>query len=187
MHKAIVEKLVRSKILFFDSNPIGRIFTRFSKDVTVLDLVLPGMASMATFTVFRSISVFIMVTVIYPYMLFVVFFALGIMCLILRKGVAPSRECLRMDSLYRGPIHSQFAMIVNGLVSLRTYERVAFFRANFMNELEKSSNVTFCYYGINRWMGMSLDTICLCFSLCASCFALFAKGTLPTEVLSFSL
>jgi hypothetical protein len=37
MHSKMIEKVIRSKILFFDSNPIGRIFTRFSKDVYVLD------------------------------------------------------------------------------------------------------------------------------------------------------
>ena len=106
MHKAMVEKLVRSKILFFDSNPIGRIFTRFSKDVTVLDLVLPPKATMMAMTTFRCLSVFIMVVVIYPYMLIVMFIALCIMILILSKGIAPSRECLRLNALYRGPIHS---------------------------------------------------------------------------------
>ena len=64
MHKKIVEKIIRSKIIFFDSNPIGRIFTRFSKDVSVLDLILPGIFSLATFAVFRTLSVTITVVVI---------------------------------------------------------------------------------------------------------------------------
>ena len=39
MHTKMVTSICRSKILFFDSNPIGRVYTRFSKDVTVVDLV----------------------------------------------------------------------------------------------------------------------------------------------------
>ena len=106
MHKKIVEKLIRSKILFFDSNPIGRIFTRFSKDVTTLDLLLPGLTSLATFTFFRTISVFIMIAALYPLMIIVVLVALILMILVLRKGMSPQRECIRMDSIFRGPIHS---------------------------------------------------------------------------------
>ena len=83
MHKALVDKLLRSKILFFDSNPIGRIFTRLSKDVTVLDLMLPKISGLATFTIFRTISVFITVVVVYPWMIPVVLIALFLMgCII---------------------------------------------------------------------------------------------------------
>jgi ABC-type multidrug transport system fused ATPase/permease subunit len=128
MHKKMVESIIRSKIIFFDSNPIGRIFTRFSKDIAVLDLILPPVIGLATFTVFRTISVFITVIVVFPSMLIVVAFALLIMLFIVRRGSGPMRECLRMDSIFRGPINSQFAMIVNGLVSLRTYERIPYFR-----------------------------------------------------------
>ena len=61
MHRAMVEKIIRAKILFFDSNPIGRIYTRFSKDVSVLDLILPGVFTLATFSVFRTLTVSITV------------------------------------------------------------------------------------------------------------------------------
>ena len=37
MHNCMAEKVVRSHILFFDSNPIGRVTTRFSKDMVILD------------------------------------------------------------------------------------------------------------------------------------------------------
>jgi len=32
MHNAMAERIIRSNIIFFDSNPTGRILTRFSKD-----------------------------------------------------------------------------------------------------------------------------------------------------------
>lgn len=41
MHAAMTKAVLRAKIVFFDSNPIGRIITRFSKDMNVLDLVMP--------------------------------------------------------------------------------------------------------------------------------------------------
>ena len=66
MHKEMVQKVIRSKILFFDSNPIGRIFTRFSKDMSVMDLVLPGIAVFATFGLFRTLTVVMTLSVLYP-------------------------------------------------------------------------------------------------------------------------
>lgn len=37
MMRKMTESVLRARILFFDSNPIGRIVTRFSKDITVID------------------------------------------------------------------------------------------------------------------------------------------------------
>ena len=187
MHKAIVDGLVRAKILFFDSNPIGRILTRFSKDMAVMDLILPQITGMATLTVFRTITVTATLIIIYPYILVIVLIALIIMFTILKKAIVAQRECLRMDSIYRGPIHSTFAMIVNGLVTLRTFERVKYFENTFIDDLEKSSNVTFSYFAINRWMATALDLICMMFSTGASVFAVLAKNRMDTELLAFTL
>ena len=187
MHKRMVEALIRARILFFDSNPIGRIYTRFSKDITVLDLILPGTSSLATFSVFRTLTVAITVTTVEPLMMIVVLLVLFLMRIIVTKALASQRQCLRMDSIYRGPIHSTMAMIVNGLSTLRTYDRVAFFKAGFVNQLEKSVNVTFSYFALNRWMGMHLDMVCCCFSLCAASFAVFSKGNVNSAILAFTI
>ena len=66
LHKAILEKVIRARVLFFDQNPLGRIMTRFSKEITTLDLILPPMFNGITFTGFRSLTVAIMVTIIFP-------------------------------------------------------------------------------------------------------------------------
>ena len=106
---------------------------------------------------------------------------------IVKKGTTPQRECIRMDSLFRGPIHSSFTMIVNGLVTLRSYERIEYFRQKFIDDLEKSSNVTFSLYASNRWVGIHLDLICVLFTLCASSISFYMKDKISIGVIAFSL
>ena len=53
---------------------------------------------------------------------------LALMLFVMNKARNVMRESQRMDSIYRGPIHSTFTNVVNGLVSLRSYERLIFFR-----------------------------------------------------------
>ena len=133
MHHKMVEKVIRAKILFFDSNPVGRIFTRFSKDMSVLDILLPGVTVFATFGLFRTISVVIVIAVIHPTILIVIGIGLVFMILIMKRALGPMRECQRMDSVYRGPIHSSFTNVVNGLVTLRAFERIPYFRGMFID------------------------------------------------------
>jgi ATP-binding cassette, subfamily C (CFTR/MRP), member 4 len=92
-----------------------------------------------------------------------------------------------MDSIYRGPIHSTFAMMVNGMVTLRSYGRIQYFHNHFIDDMEKTCNVTFSYFAIMRWMATTLDMLCILFILSASVFAVLAKDRLDTELLAFTL
>jgi ABC-type multidrug transport system fused ATPase/permease subunit len=78
--------VIRATILFFDSNPVGRIVTRFSKDVTVLDFVIPLCVVLIAQGAFRTITVTITLGVINPWLFIVVAIALGLMFYILSKG-----------------------------------------------------------------------------------------------------
>ncbi len=40
-HKNMLDSIIKSKLRFFDLNPIGRIMNRFSKDIGVIDDSLP--------------------------------------------------------------------------------------------------------------------------------------------------
>jgi len=75
MHNEMLSKVATAKIVFFDSNPIGRILARFSKDVAVIDTVITMMTIFLTFGLFRTASVLIIVAIIHPYMLIVIAFA----------------------------------------------------------------------------------------------------------------
>lgn len=76
--------MLRTNILFFDSNPSGRIITRFAKDMVVLDLVLPPVVTFATSGMFRAASVAISVAVVNPYVVIAIAAALLIMVYIIR-------------------------------------------------------------------------------------------------------
>jgi ATP-binding cassette, subfamily C (CFTR/MRP), member 2 len=187
LHKAVLTHVIRSRIVFFDQNPLGRIMTRFSKEITTLDLILPPLFNGITFTGFRSLTIFFMICYIFPYMLILVAIVGIGMWFILNKALKGLGECLRADGVYKGPIHDDLATIVNGLVTLRKYERNGFFKANFINNLEKSTNVVFSYYLVNRFMALHLDLACLVFSTGASCFAIYMRKEEDPEVLAFAL
>ena len=92
MHNQMVQKLSRAKIQFFDSNPVGRVLTRFSKDTQVLDLLIPHQFILATFGMFRTITVAIVVCVIHPYMLVFIAICVLLMHRIIRSIIGPLGE-----------------------------------------------------------------------------------------------
>ncbi len=82
----VTDRVLRSKITFFDSNPIGRILTRFTKDVVVFDLIFPLQFLMFVNGILRTITVVITIAVINPYVLIPAAIVLVMMIFILRLG-----------------------------------------------------------------------------------------------------
>lgn len=128
MHNAACYKVMRSPILFFDSNPSGRINTRFSKDVSILDSALPGLSSFVTHALFRSFFILITICLINPWLLGPVAIGLGLIKYYQALGTPATIDCQRMDNVTRAPVHSTLSMLVHGLVTLRVHDKLPFFK-----------------------------------------------------------
>jgi ABC-type multidrug transport system fused ATPase/permease subunit len=187
MHNCMAEKVLRANIVFFDSNPIGNITTRFSKDQTFLDMALPPILVLVTQGALRSITVVITVSIVNPWLLIPAVIGLTYMISTVKKGIPPMIDAQRFDQKFYGPINSTFAMVINGMVSLRAYRKFDFFRMQFMDAIEKSANSTFCYVITNRWLGIRLDACCILFGISTAAFAIFSRNVIDRELLTFSL
>ena len=69
LHDAMAKTVLRANILFFDSNPIGRIVTRFSKDLIVFDLVVPVLMMITLQGLFRTVTVVITICILNYWMI----------------------------------------------------------------------------------------------------------------------
>lgn len=64
IHDKMLTHVARAQILFFDSNPVGRILARFSKDVSVVDMQIPALSNLCAQGMFRTITVFTILMVL---------------------------------------------------------------------------------------------------------------------------
>lgn len=76
IHLEMTKRILRAKVVFFDSNPIGRILTRFSKDMVVLDLVFPYIVVLVSYGTFRTVSVIISLCIVNYWLLIPLAFVL---------------------------------------------------------------------------------------------------------------
>jgi len=96
--------------------------------MTVVDMFLPPIAVLVTQGMMRSITVIITVSIVNPWLLIVAAIGAVYMVYVVNKGIPPMIDAQRFDQLFYGPINSTFAMIINGLVTLRAYRKFDFFR-----------------------------------------------------------
>lgn len=93
MHKAMTYRVIRAMILFFDSNPSGSISTRFTKDMTIMDNMFPGLTVFCTMNMLRIFSVCITVIIVNPWLFIVGGVALSYIVYIYKIGIRPMIEC----------------------------------------------------------------------------------------------
>ena len=112
MHGETSKKVIRAQILFFDSNPIGRIVTRFAKDCSIIDNVIAVFIIYVMSGALRTITVIITLGIINPWLFIAIAVAVVLMIYILRRSMKPMQNSQQLDGILRGPIHSTFSMVI---------------------------------------------------------------------------
>ena len=111
LHDEMVLAILQAPVHFFDSNPVGRILNRFSKDVGCLDELLPKTFLVSIQDVLLVFASIIVPTVTNPWLLIIVA-PLTVLVLYISKY-----------SICRSPVFSHFSETLNGLDTIRTRGR----------------------------------------------------------------
>ena len=135
LHNKMVAAVLQAPVFFFDSNPIGRIMNRFSKDIGCMDEVLPKTFLRAIQRTLLMFSSILLPTVINPWILFAVVPIALLAGLISRYYLKTSRELQRMESVSRSPVFSHFSETLDGLDTIRTRKKEGEFMDKFCRSL----------------------------------------------------
>ncbi|WOO86211.1 Metal resistance protein YCF1 [Vanrija pseudolonga] len=181
MHDKAFISLMRSPLSFFELTPTGRILNLFSRDIFVIDEVLPMALGQFCRTFIQVAGVIVVLAWGAPIVLFALIPLTFIYRIIMRYYLSTSRELKRLDAVSRSPIFTFFGETLAGLPVIRAYNQTRRFQAN--NETRVDRNQA-CYQpamAINRWLAVRLEFLgsCLMFSTAlASVTALVLYGNI---------
>ena len=123
LHDRMVLAILKAPVLFFDTNPVGRILNRCSKDVGSLDEVLPTIFLTSIQMVLFSTAAMMLPSVLNPWLLLAVVPVIVSFICIVRYYLKSSRELKRLESICRSPIFSHISETLNGLDTIRSRGR----------------------------------------------------------------
>uniref|UniRef100_A0A8C0ICA2 Canalicular multispecific organic anion transporter 2 n=1 Tax=Bubo bubo TaxID=30461 RepID=A0A8C0ICA2_BUBBB len=187
LHAALLENKFHTPQSFYDTTPTGRIINRFSKDIYVIDEVIPPTILMFLGTFFTSLSTMIVIIASTP-LFAVVIVPLAILYFFVQRFyVATSRQLKRLESVSRSPIYSHFSETVSGASVIRAYRRVKSFVD--ISDVKMDENQKSYYPGIvsNRWLGVRVEFVGNCIVLFAALFAVIGKNSLNAGLVGLSV
>ncbi len=159
LHNEMLHQVLRAKIEFFDTSPLGRILNRFSADVGIVDEVLPYTLYDFLVGVFIIVGSIVTAAVVLPFVLLVL---PPLLCYFLRLRdifVCTTRELKRLDGIARSPIYAMVSESMNGIATIRVNGRLGHFTKKFEEIHDSHTRANIAFITSSRWFAFQLDIL----------------------------
>ncbi|CAK8573420.1 unnamed protein product [Lathyrus sativus] len=184
----LLNSLFRAPMTFYDSTPLGRILSRVSSDLSIVDLDVPfGLlfAVGATSNCYASLTVLAVVT---WQVLFVsipmLYFALRLQ----RYYFASAKELMRMNGTTKSFVANHLAESVAGAVTIRAFEEEDRFFAKNLDLIDINATPFFHSFAANEWLIQRLETVsAVVLASAALCIAVLPTGTFSSGFIGMAL
>ena len=123
LHKSMLSAVLKAPVLFFDTNPVGRVLNRFSRDIGITDELLPDVFLEALQIILFCIGAVVLPSILNPWIILPATPLMIIFILIGRYYLKTSRDLRRLEGVNRSPVLSHFSDTLMGLVTIRAYKR----------------------------------------------------------------
>ncbi|CAK4699150.1 unnamed protein product [Aphanomyces euteiches] len=155
--QALLNQVLRARMLFFDTTPLGRIVNRLSKDIYAVDEDIPSTWANVLTTLIGVAVTLLTILVVTPWF----GLALGPLALFYwssqRYFIKTSRELQRLDSISRSPIYALASETLDGLSTIRAFRVEPAFVHRQMNLVDRNQRAYYLNFSANCWLGLRLE------------------------------
>ena len=175
LHNDMLRRIVRVPVLFFDSNPIGRVLNRFAKDTGAIDDQLPLCLYDFFQCLMTVLSAVIVVCFGFPWICLSLIPMVWYFLYLRGYYLKTSREVKRLDGISRSPILSLLTETFDGLATIRAFGRHNHFERTCKDRINENVRAYSTFIAVSRWLGFRLDAIVSAMVAVATFGAVLAK------------
>ncbi|KAG8814736.1 hypothetical protein FRC17_000994 [Serendipita sp. 399] len=187
LHKAALKRLLYSPMSFFDTQPIGRIMNRFSKDIDTIDNTLADAIRFLNNTLTQIIGSVILIAIVMPEFLaplFVITVLYYYMAVFYRHS---AREIKRLDAILRSSLYSHFSESLSGLATIRAYGETERFRQENIKRMDVENRAYWLSVTNQRWLGIRLDVLGTLLTFFVAIIAVATRFTISPALTGLTL
>lgn len=163
-----VEKVLHCPMSFMDTNPLGRVLNRFTKDTDSLDNEIGEQLRLFIFPLAMIIGIIILCITYLPWFAIAVPFLGGAFLFLSDLYSGSSREIKRLEAVQRSVVYNNFNEILTGMQTIKAFkEEVSFVKKND-TLLNRMNEAYYLSIANQRWLCVHLDIIASLFALIIS-------------------
>ncbi|KAJ3221938.1 Multidrug resistance-associated protein 4 [Clydaea vesicula] len=163
MFDKMLSSVTRSPMDFFHQNPHGRLMNRFSKDINIVDEILPACFFDTLQLFLVLLGIFVMTAVIIPAILIIFPFLAGSLFYVRKYYINTSRQLRRYEAITRSPIYSEVPATLEGLSTIRAFATQKKSLFNFHKLLDYNTTMNFTFICITKWLSVRMDAVATLF------------------------
>ncbi|KAI3962241.1 hypothetical protein MKX01_030791 [Papaver californicum] len=163
--KSIFDKLLNSlfhaPLAFYESTPLGRILSRVSSDLNVVDVDLPASLLMAIISIINTFSYLGVLSVITWQVLLVCIPTVYLAFFLQRYFSASVKEIVRINGTTKSMLASHLGESITGSMTIRAFEKEHRFFTDNLSFIDKNLSTSFHIYSASEWLNQRLEILCI--------------------------
>ncbi|XBI07394.1 hypothetical protein VPH35_135307 [Triticum aestivum] len=176
----LLNSLFRAPMFFFDSTPLGRVLSRVSSDLSIVDLDIPFALVVSLGTSLNACSNLGVLAVVTWQVLFVSVPMIVLAIKLQRYYLASAKELMRINGTTKSALASHLGESIAGAITIRAFEGEDRFFAKNLDLVDKNASPYFCNFAATEWLIQRIEIM----SAVVLSSSAFVMALLPQETFS---
>uniref|UniRef100_A0A2K6ES78 ATP binding cassette subfamily C member 11 n=1 Tax=Propithecus coquereli TaxID=379532 RepID=A0A2K6ES78_PROCO len=187
LHGALLSKVFRCPMSFFDTTPTGRLLNCFAGDLDEVDQVLPVVAEEFLLLFLVVVAILLVVVLLSPYILLMVVIVIMV-CLVYYMMFSRAINLFkRLENYSRSPLVSHILTSLHGLSSIHVYGKSEAFVSQFKRLTDMQNNYLLLFLSSTRWIALRLETMINLVTLAVALFLAFGPSSSSYKAMAISV
>ncbi|XP_044956193.1 ABC transporter C family member 10-like isoform X2 [Hordeum vulgare subsp. vulgare] len=184
----LLNSLFRAPMSFFDSTPLGRVLSRVSSDLSIIDLDVPFALMFGFSSSLNAYSNLGVLAVVTWQVLFVSLPMIVLAIRLQRYYLASAKELMRINGTTKSALANHLGESIAGAITIRAFEEEDRFFAKNLELVDKNAGPYFYNFAATEWLIQRLEIMSAAvLSSSAFVMALLPAGTFSPGFVGMAL
>uniref|UniRef100_A0A803MKX9 ABC-type xenobiotic transporter n=1 Tax=Chenopodium quinoa TaxID=63459 RepID=A0A803MKX9_CHEQI len=184
----LLNSLFRAPVSFYDSTPLGRILSRISSDLNIVDVDIPFsfvMGFAATTMAYATLGVMAIIT---WQVLFVTVPVIYMTIRLQRYYLATAKELMRLHGTTKSMVANHLTESLAGAMTIRAFQEEDCFFAKNLNIIDTNASPFFHSFAANEWLIQRIEALTTTvLAVAALCMVSLPPGTFSSGFIGMAL
>nr|POE64122.1 abc transporter c family member 10 [Quercus suber] len=184
----LLDSLFRAPMSFYNSTPLGRILSRVSSDLSIIDLDVPFNLIFSISGAINAYATLVVLAIVTWQDLIITIPMLYLSISLQRYYFASAKELMRINGTTKSLVANHLAESAAGAMTIRAFEKEDLFFKKNLGLIDTNASPFFHCFSANEWLVQWIEIVCaMVLASAALCMVLLPRRTFSAGFIGMAL